>query len=215
MNYFFTINKLFALAVLVLLATGCVSERPAQSDDTRADIVESNPAIRGAPDWVNRGSHVFSGKDGRLFYGVAYAPPMGDMALQKSVSDDLARAEVERLLTSFLGAVLTDTKASDRSGGARDKTAVVKDETLLRHVRNITNANLPGIRISGSWRDLKSSNVWSIAELDMKHVKKTLADVSDMNADLKRHIETEADNVFDRVVRDIAKERSRMRPVAD
>ena len=215
MNDFLNIYKSLTLAVLMLLASGCVSERPAQTDDTRADIIESNPVIKGAPDWVNRGSHFFAGKDARYFYGVASASPMGDMALQKSVSDDMARAEVEKWLTSFLGAVLTDTMASDRLERARDKTTAVKDETLLRHVRSITNANLPGIRISGSWRDLKSSNVWSIAELDMKYVKKTLADVSDMNADLKRHIETEADNVFDRIVRDIAKERSRMRPVAD
>jgi len=198
----------------VLAVSGCVSDHHVQ-DEVNPDVAESIPAIKWAPDWVNRGSYFFAGREGRFFYGVASAPPMGDMALQKSVSDDMARAEAERLLTSFLGALLSDSLASDRSERAREKITTVKNETLLRHVRNITNANLPGIRISSSWRDLKSNNVWSLAELDMKYVKKTLADAGDMNDALKRHIETEADNVYDRIIRDIARERSRTRPVAD
>lgn len=214
MNYFLTVKKIFALAVLVLAGSACVSDHHVK-DEANPDVVESMPAIKWAPDWVNRGSYFFAGREGRFFYGVASAPPMGDMALQKSVSDDMARAEAERLLTSFLGALLSDSTVSDRSERAREKITAVKDETLLRHVRNITNANLPGIRISSSWRDLKSNNVWSLAELDMKYVKKTLADASDMNDALKRHIETEADNVYDRIIRDIARERSRTRPVAD
>lgn len=214
MNDIFSSAKIFSFAILVLAVSGCVSDHHTQ-DDVNPDVVVSIPAIKWAPDWVNRGSYFFAGREGRFFYGVASAPPMGDMALQKSVSDDMARAEAERLLASFLGALLSDSTVSDRSERAREKITAVKDETLLRHVRNITNANLPGIRISASWRDLKSNNVWSLAELDMKYVKKTLADASDMNVELKRHIETEADNVFDRIVRDIARERSRMRPVAD
>lgn len=214
MNYFLTAKKIFAFAVLVLAASACVSDHHVQ-DEVNPDAVESIPAIKWAPDWVNRGSYFFAGREGRFFYGVASAPPMGDMALQKSVSDDMARAEAERLLTSFLGTLSSDSMASDRSERAREKFTALKDETLLRHVRNITNANLPGIRISASWRDLKSNNVWSLAELDMKYVKKTLADAGDMNVELKRHMETEADNVFDRIVRDIARERSRIRPVAD
>lgn len=214
MNDIFTSTRIFALAILVLAVSGCVSEHRVQ-DEVNPDIVERIPAIKGAPDWVNRGSYYFAGKEGRFFYGVASSTPMGDMALQKSVSDDMARAEAERLLTSFLGELLSDSKASGRSERTREKITTIKDETLLRHVRNIANANFPGIRISGGWRDLKSNNVWSLAELDMKYVKKTLTDASDMNDDLKRHMETEADNVFDRIFRDIAKEKSRMRPVAD
>jgi hypothetical protein len=33
----------------------------------------------------------------------------------------------------------------------------------------------------------------------MKNVKATLSGVQDMNVDLKRYIETQADNIFDRV----------------
>jgi len=36
----------------------------------------------------------------------------------------------------------------------------------------------------------------------MKHVKSTLDGVQDMNTDLKRYIETQADNIFDRVAKE-------------
>jgi hypothetical protein len=36
----------------------------------------------------------------------------------------------------------------------------------------------------------------------MNHVKSTMAGVTDMNVDLKRYIETTADNIFDRVAKE-------------
>ena len=36
----------------------------------------------------------------------------------------------------------------------------------------------------------------------MKHVKSTLAGTQDMNEDLRRYIETSADNIFDRVAKE-------------
>ena len=87
MKNFSAITKLLSLAVLVAVVSGCSSE-PTK--------VESNLGIKGAPDWVNQGSNILSTKDGRLFHGVGSASQMGDLALQKSVADDRARAEVAR-----------------------------------------------------------------------------------------------------------------------
>jgi hypothetical protein len=36
----------------------------------------------------------------------------------------------------------------------------------------------------------------------MKQVKSTMSGVNDMNVDLKRYIETSADNIFDRVAKE-------------
>jgi hypothetical protein len=36
----------------------------------------------------------------------------------------------------------------------------------------------------------------------MQHVKRTMAGVNDMNVDLKRYIETSADNIFDRIAKE-------------
>jgi hypothetical protein len=68
--------------------------------------------------------------------------------------------------------------------------------------RSRIKVNLTGAKIIGSWRDPKTNIIYSVAELDMKHVKDTLGGVQDMNTDLKRYIETQADNIFDRVAKE-------------
>ena len=177
--------KLLVLPVLFAVFAGCSSE-PTQ--------VESNLGIKGAPDWVNKGSNILSTKDGRLFHGVGSASQMGDMALQKGTADDRARAEVARVFSSYMDVVSNDYMASAKSGDTG-----ANEESVTRQLKNTTRVNLAGARIIGSWRDPKSNAIWSIAELDMTHVKSTMAGVTDMNVDLKRYIETSADNIFDRM----------------
>src|SRR5450759_3079121 len=85
------LTKLLSMALLALAISAC-------SSTTK---VESDLGIKGAPDWVNEGTNVLNDKDGRLFHGVGSSSPTGDVALQKSVADDRARAEVARALSSY------------------------------------------------------------------------------------------------------------------
>jgi hypothetical protein len=59
--------------------------------------------------------------------------------------------------------------------------------------------NLSGARIIAHWLDKKSGIIYSLAELDMNQVKGTFAAAKDMNADVKRYMESNADNLFDRL----------------
>ncbi|MBI5626602.1 MAG: hypothetical protein HY935_05300 [Nitrosomonadales bacterium] len=193
------IAKLLLMALFALAIPAC-------SSTTK---VESDLGIKGAPDWVNKGSNILNDKDGRLFHGVGSASPMGDMALQKSVADDRARAEVARVLSSYMDVISSDYLSSAKSGSfaksgssAKPGDASVTEELVSRQIKALTKVNLAGAKIIGNWRDPKSNIIYSIAELDMKHVKSTLAGTQDMNMDLKRYIETSADNVFDRVAKE-------------
>lgn len=181
------IARLMPVALFALAVSAC-------SSTTK---VESDMGIKGAPDWVNKGSNVLNDKSGRLFHGVGSASPMGDVTLQKSVADDRARAEVARVLSSYMDVVSSDYMAAAKGGGAN-----VSEESVSRQIKALTKVNLTGAKIIGNWRDPKSNIIYSIAELDMKQVKDTLAGTQDMNADLKRYIETSADNIFDRVAKE-------------
>lgn len=185
MKISFSIAKLLTVAALAAFITAC------SSGPTK---VESNLGIKGAPDWVNEGTNILNNKDGRLFHGVGSASPTGDMSLQKSIADDRARAEVARVLSSYMDVVTSDYMAAAKSGGTG-----TDEESVSRQIKNLSKVNLTGAKIIGSWRDPKTNIIYSIAELDMKSVKATLSSVQDMNTDLKRYIETQADNIFDRV----------------
>jgi len=157
-------------------------------------VVESDLGIKGAPDWVNKGTATLNDKDGRLFHGVGSAPSMGDDSLQRSTADDRARAEVARIFSTYMDVVSNDYAAATGSGTKADS-----DQSISRQVKAVTRVNLAGAKIIGRWRDTKTGAVYSIAELDLKRVKDTVQGTQDMNEDLRRYIQRNADNIFDKV----------------
>jgi len=157
-------------------------------------VVESDLGIKGAPDWVNKGTQAVNDKDGRLFHGVGAAPSLGDDALQRSTADDRARAEVARMLSTYIDAVSNDYSAAAGTG-----TNANADQSVQRQIKAVTKQNLAGSKIIGRWKDSRTNMVYSIAELDFRSVKTTLEGANGMNDELKRYIGRNADNIFDKV----------------
>jgi hypothetical protein len=180
-----TFSKSFAATALALALAACGGGKT---------VVESDLHIKGAPDWVNKGTQAVNDKDGRLFHGVGSSPSLGDDALQRSTADDRARAEVGRMLSTYLDVVGNDYSAS--SGTGSNASA---DQSVSRQIKAVTKVNLAGSKIIGRWKDEKTNMVWSIAELDLKQVKSTLENADSMNADVRRYIGQNADNIFDKV----------------
>jgi hypothetical protein len=174
------------LFVFVLAATlaGCAGR-------TR---LESDLRVRGAPDWVNKGTAYVDDKDGRLFHGVGSAGPVGDDALQRAIADDRARAEVARIFSSYLDVATRDYQAAGRSGESK-----TSEEALSRQIHSLSKVNLSGAKIVARWLDARTRIVYAIAELDVKHVKDIVAATRDMNEDLRGYLSANAENLFDRV----------------
>jgi hypothetical protein len=160
-------------------------------------MVESDLGMSNAPDWVNEGTQYLNDNDGRLFHGVGQAPAMGDASLQMSSADNRARAEVARILSSFM-----DVVSNDYSSAAASEGRQVSQQNVSREISNLTQVNLTGVRIIGHWKNEKDGTVFSIAELDMQHMQGTLNAVKDMNSDLKRYLSTEGQNIFDKMTQE-------------
>lgn len=262
MNILMVHVKIISLSLLVLTVTACSIE-PVQPDRP----VE----IRGAPEWVNKGSTMLAIKDRRIFRGVSSATPQGDMALQKSIADDKSIEEVTRVLSGFLESVSNEYMESGRSrerGSNEDainrqiedaSTRQVNDgvirqidesitrqykegvsqqfkdvvsrrivaalsrqiketvsnqvdlayqiedavarhfkEDVTRQIRDTAKRHVSGAKFVDSWRDPKTNTFWSYSEMDMRSVKNSMSGAGDINVDLKRFFESEADNIFDR-----------------
>jgi hypothetical protein len=194
MNHAGMIKKYVSIIVLGTYIAACTTatEQIVQEEKKLVSI-----AIKGAPDWVNTGSAIVNIKDSRLFLGVGYAPPMGDYPMQKASADDMARAEVARLLALYHDRLVKAYMATGNAGGAEASA-----QSISHQMQSIMQANMAGTRIIRSWRDPKSATMWSTAELEMDNLKKTMANISDMNVDLKRYIEMNADNIFDSMVKE-------------
>jgi hypothetical protein len=158
--------------------------------------VESNLFIKGAPDWVNKGTSVLKTNDGRLFHGVGSAEAMDPkyQFLQTSTADDRARAELARVLSSYMEVVSKDYAATAGSG----KDAAYQS-SVSQQIDNITRVNLTGSRIIGRWRDTKTNVIYSLAELDMTKVQSTVSGIKDMNDGLRNYMQREGNNIFDRM----------------
>lgn len=172
-----------AVIAAVLLA-GCGSKT----------VVESDLNIKGAPDWVNQGTQMLNDNDGRLFHGVGQATPMGDESLQRSTADERARAEVARVLNSYLNVATKDYSAMASRGGEQ-----ANEQSVSRQIDNLTQVNLTGAKIIGHWRDKKTQTVYAIAELDMKRMKETVEQLEAMSPGLRDFLTQQGDTIFDRL----------------
>ena len=181
LNYHHPYLLVFTFGV-ALLFSGC-------STKTK---VESDLGIKGAPEWVNEGTQFLNDQDGRLFHGVGQAPVMKDASLQISTADNRARAEVARILSSYMDVISNDFTAA--AGTGKD---TVSQQSVSRQIRNLSKVNLSGVKIIGHWKNEKDGTIFAIAELDFNQIKKTTDMVKDMNGDLKRYINTHGENIFD------------------
>ncbi len=176
----------FVVAVIAaVLLAGCGSNKT---------MVESDLNIKGAPDWVNEGTQMLNDNDGRLFHGVGQAPVMGDESLQRSTADERARAEVARVLSSYLNVATKDYSAMASRGGEQ-----ANEQSVSRQIDNLTQVNLTGAKIIGHWRDRKTQTVYAIAELDMKRMKETVEQLEAMSPGLRDFLTQKGDTIFDRL----------------
>ncbi len=173
-----------ALAIGVFLIAGCSSK----------NRVESDLHIEDAPDWVNEGTQMLNDDDGRLFHGIGSAPPMGDLSLQKTTADDRARAELARVFSSYLKVVSNDYSASAGAGDAQ-----LSEQAVTRQIDSLTRINLTGVKIIGRWRDENTGSIWSLAELDIKQMNRTLDKATQMSPGLIDFLASEGDSIFDRM----------------
>lgn len=181
---FSAIAKLLSLAIFAFVLSGCAGPK-----------IESDMGMKGVPDWVNKGTRYLSDDDGRLFHGVGSAAPLADEALQKSVANDRARAEVARILTTYLEVVSNDYVSSVKADGEH-----VSEESVSRQIRASTKINLRGVKVIANWRDPQTAVIYSLCELDMDHVKETVKKSEEMERGLQRYITRRGDNIFDRVL---------------
>lgn len=182
-----TLRRLILLMTLLMLFFGCSGKT----------IVESDLGVKGAPDWVNKGTQILNDRKGRLFHGVGEAQPMNDESLQRSTSDNRARAELAKIFSSYM-----DIVGNDYAVSAKSDDDISSEQAVSQQIKNLTKINLSGAKIIAYWKDKKKGTLYSLAELDLKTVKTTLQTAENMNKDLKQYFDSYGENVFDKIMKE-------------
>ncbi|MEZ5507061.1 MAG: hypothetical protein R3F38_14300 [Gammaproteobacteria bacterium] len=157
--------------------------------------IESDMGIDGAPDWVNEGTQAVSDDDGRLIYGVGSAPVLNDVALQTAAADSRARAEVARVVSTFIDSTVSDYSAS---AGGDSKAAL----NIEQNIKATTQTALNGAKIKGRWRDPETGTVYSFAEMDIKALNEAIAAAGKLSDSFKQFYTQKANANFDRFVKE-------------
>ncbi len=153
--------------------------------------IESDLGISGAPDWVNEGTQAVNDDEGRMIQGIGMAPTMGDMSLQKTTADTRARAEIARIVSSYLDTTLNDYTAS--AGGQLDAS-------VEREIRSKTKLALNGSKIKGRWKNEDTGNIFSFAEMDMSALDDAISAAAAMSDGFQKYYQQQANSGFARFV---------------
>lgn len=173
--------------VLILALTACANSA----------VLDGPVDAAGAPVWVNEGSNILSSaKTGRRFHGVGSASMLGDFSLQTAKANSHAKAEVARILASYLEIVSRDFIAS---GDAEE--AGFTEQNVAQQIDSLTEINLTGAQVIGHWRDKQTRVIYAIAELDMEQVQQALKKSRTLNKGLKEYIGSEGGKIFDRIAK--------------
>ncbi len=172
-------SSIFFLAVIFLAA--CSSNT----------TIESDLGIDGAPGWVNEGTQAVDNDDGQLLHGVGMAPPMGDTSLQKSTADNRARAEIARILQTYVDSTLNDYTASVGDSA---------DMNIEREIRTATQLALSGSRILGHWKHEETGDIYAFAELSIEAMDELIAKADNLSSSFKQFYDDNNKANFDRFI---------------
>ncbi|HEY5718348.1 MAG TPA: LPP20 family lipoprotein [Motiliproteus sp.] len=173
------------LLLAFLLIGGCSSQR----------TLESDLGLDDAPDWVNQGTQAVDNAEGRLLQGVGMAPTMSDQSLQRSTADNRARAEIARILSTFVDSTIKDYSATTGNHASADVEQVLQ---------STTRAALAGARIIARWRDPDSGTLYAFAELDMQQVENLLSTSTALSGELQRYLSTHGEQQFKQLIKENA-----------
>ena len=158
-----------------------------------APTIESDMGIKGAPDWVNEGTQAVNNPGGRYLYGVGMAPPMNDESLQRSTADSRARAELARIVSTYV-----DSTMSDYAAASGDSAT----SSIEQSINSSTQTVLNGAKIKGRWRDTRSGNIHSFAEMDMKNLDDAITSAAKLSENFKQYYQDNATANFRRFLKD-------------
>jgi len=174
-------NTMRALCILLgigmLLVLGCAGKKPAE------------PA---RPAWVDQGSGAFDVDKGKIFYGVGVASGIKNVALLRSTADNRARAEVAKILETYVAVLAKDYMASTTAG---DMSASSEEQHVEQALKTFSKTTLHGARIIDRFKDPADGSMYSLCEMDLFAFKNALDEHKELDAKVRDYVRQNAERM--------------------
>jgi hypothetical protein len=171
------------MAVGAIALAGCGAKKP-------------TPSSKGRPSWVDRGSGAFDAKEGKVFYGVGIASGINNKALLVSTADNRARAEVAKILETYVALLAKDYMASTTAG---DMSASTEEQHVEEALKTFTKTTLHGATIVDHWRDPEDGSLFSLCEWDLLAFKGALNDYKELDSQVRDFVRENAEKLHEQL----------------
>ncbi|MBI3551054.1 MAG: hypothetical protein HY077_00930 [Elusimicrobia bacterium] len=182
MKNFSKISALLSAAALAVMVTAC------------GGGAVKGPIAAQAPDWVNKGSGAFKDGGAGVFYGVGIAQGIRNRALSVTASDDRARAEIAKIMNTYVAVLSKDYMASTTAG---DMSKSSEEQHVSQTLKSFAKFTLHGAIIVDHWKDPTDGTMFALCKLDMKAVEQTLADSKELDSKVRDYVKANAEKAFD------------------
>ncbi len=190
--------KRISIYVLALVAAAAISA----CGGSKATINQNS----GQPDWVNKGSGAYKDANGaKVFYGVGILQGVRNVGLALPASDDRGRAEIAKVMNSYVTVLGKDYANSVTAG---DMTKSSEEQMVTQTHKVFAQFTLHGSMPVDHWTDRsdpKSPVYYSLVKLDMASVQAALDDSKDLDAKTRDYVKANADKAFDEMNAEQAK----------
>lgn len=164
---------------------------------------KKSPIAANAPEWVNKGSGAMKDKDGKqVFYGVGIAQGIRNRALSVSAADDRGRAELAKIMNSYVTTLTKDYMASITAG---DMTKSSEEQMVSNTMKNFAKFTLHGAVPIDHWKDPSDGTMFSLVKLDMAAVQQSLSESKELDAKVRDYVKANAEKAFDELAAEEAK----------
>ena len=165
----------------LLMVAGC-QKKPRPSADT---------AIKG-PAWAVKGSGAFEDQGSKVFYGVGLASGIQNKALLRQTADNRARAEIAKIMETYVVALGKDYMASTMSSDMKKASDEQHVEVALK---TFTKTTVRGAQIIDRWVDPADKTMYALCKLDLSAFKKALEDDQNMDSKVRDFVRQNAEKL--------------------
>ncbi len=162
-----------------------------------------SPIAANAPEWVNKGSGAFKDEAGKpVFYGVGIMSGVRNRALAVTGADDRGRAEIAKIMNSYVTVLTKDYMASTTAG---DMSKSSEEQMVSQTMKNFAKFTLHGAMPVDHWKDPSDGTMFSLVKLDMGAVQDSLNQSKDLDSKVRDYVKANAEKAFDELNAEEAK----------
>jgi len=164
---------------------------------------KKSPIANNAPEWVNKGSGAMKDKDGKqVFYGVGITQGVRNRALSVASADDRGRAELAKVMNSYVTTLTKDYMASITAG---DMSKSSEEQMISSTMKNFAKFTLHGSVPVDHWKDPADGTLFALVKLDMAAVQQSLNESKELDSKVRDYVKANAEKAFDELSAEEAK----------